>query len=206
MRKVLDRPSPLTGGKLELCKERAEVTFRGETISYVKSFYHCVDSDAEFVDEELENANLKLIYDTYRQNHSIPLAEDLTQMRKRYGIPSSAMSIILGLGENQFGLYEEGVVPSLSVGKLLALAMEPENLKEMLVSARSAFSDSQYDKYYRAIESSFHPACYETIEVRFFDFEAIVSSLPSCILMEKKPKKNYSQKMNHYPEKCCVYV
>lgn len=206
MRTLLDGPSPITGGKLELCKEKADVTFRGETISYVKTFYHCIDSEAEFVDEELENMNLKLIYDTYRRNHSIPLAEDLKQMRKRYGIPSSAMSIILGLGENQFGLYEEGAVPSLSVGKLLALAMDPGNLKEMLISARYAFTDSQYDKYYRAIESSFPPAFYETIEVKFSVFDDIVSCLPSCLLNEKEPRKSYSQKMNHYLDKHCVYV
>ena len=147
---IVDKPSPVTGGHLKLCTEIAEVTFRGETISYEKSFYRCMDSGLEFVDEELENSNLKSIYDTYRQNHCIPLAEELTRMRERYGIPARAMSLILGLGENQYSLYENGIVPSASVGNLLAFAKDPANLKLMLYTARSTFSDKEYNKYLRA--------------------------------------------------------
>ena len=64
---LIDKESPITGGPLLLCKKKAEVTYRGERIPYEKCFYRCVDSGLEFVDEELEAANLKLIYDTYRQ-------------------------------------------------------------------------------------------------------------------------------------------
>ena len=108
----------------------------------------------EFADSEMETANLKAIYDTYRKRHGIPLAEELVEMRKRYGIPVRAMSIILGLGENQFGLYEEGTVPTVSVGKLLSLAKDPKNMKEMLQSARPSFSDKEYSKYFLALASS----------------------------------------------------
>ena len=82
---IVDKPSPVTGGQIELCKEKTEVTFRGETISYEKSFYRCLDSGLEFVDEELENANLKSIYNTYRQNYGYFL-------RESYCMPNEAMS------------------------------------------------------------------------------------------------------------------
>ena len=69
MRQIIDKPSPVTGGRLELCSEPATVLYRGENVSFEKCFYHCVDTGMEFADEELERANLKRMYDTYRRRH-----------------------------------------------------------------------------------------------------------------------------------------
>ena len=154
MSMVIDKKSPLTGGALELRTEQDSLEYRGETITYIKSFYHCVDTGFEFEDAELENANLKIIYDTYRKRHGIPLAEDLILMRKRYGLPASAMSIILGLGENQYSLYEDGAVPTVSVGNLLALAMDPKNMESLLHSAKTRFTEKQYYKYWHSFENA----------------------------------------------------
>ena len=54
MRQLLDKPSPITGGPLELCVSPATGNFRGETIPYQKTYYHCVESDMEFADSEME--------------------------------------------------------------------------------------------------------------------------------------------------------
>ena len=197
MKQIIDKPSPFSGGMLELHTEPATVTYRGETISYDKSFYHCVDTGMEFADEELEGMNLKRIYDAYRLLHGIPLAEELKQMRERYGIPSSAMSLILGLGENQFGLYEEGTVPTPSVGRLLALAVDPANMRDMLRAARHSFSDKQYAKYFNAITASMHPAKYETEEVGLTDY-SYYSSFPSANIAMKP--KAFSRRRSAYSE------
>ena len=186
---------------MELRSEPATVEYRGETISYEKAFYHCVDSSLEFVDEELEAANLKLIYDKYRLRHSIHFAEELKTMRERYGIPSSAMSVILGLGENQFGLYEEGVVPVPSVGKLLALAMEPSIFREMLQSARCAFTDKQYRKYFHAVSSSMQPAKYETEDIGLMDYGSF-PPFPSASI-GLKPRMSSYKRLSY---KDCNYV
>lgn len=200
MKVTVDKPSPITGGEMELCKELAEVTFRGEVISYEKSFYRCLDSGLEFVDEELENANLKLLYDTYRCRHSIPKAEELKEMRVRYGIPSSAMSIILGLGENQYGLYEEGAVPTVSVGKLLTLAMEPSNMRMMLQTARMMFTEKQYNKYYAAIEATVRSTVYENDGAPLSDyclFESLISA-PTALLRSNKSSFSKKESFNEY--------
>ena len=196
MKQIIDKPSPITGGLLELHTEPATVTYRGETISYDRSYYHCVDTGMEFADEELESMNLKCIYDTYRRIHGIPTAEELKQMRERYGIPSSAMSLILGLGENQFGLYEDGVVPVPSVGRLLALAMEPANMRDMLQAARGSFSEKQYAKYYSAIAASLHPARYETEDVGL-TYYGDYSSFPSAKIV-MKPRASSCRRSSYY--------
>ena len=184
MKQIIDKPSPITGGLLELHTDPATVSYRGETISYDRSYYHCVDTGMEFADEELEKMNLKRLYDTYRRIHGIPTVEELEQMRERYGIPSSAMSLILGLGENQFGLYEEGTVPTPSVGRLLALAMEPANMRNMLQASRSSFSEKQYAKYFSAIAASMPPAMYKTEEVGLSDY-GYYSLFPSAKIVIK---------------------
>lgn len=205
MRQTIDRPSPITGGKLELCSEQATVSYRGEAISYEKFFYHCVDTGMEFTDEELEKANLKRIYDTYRLRHGIPTAEELKKMRERYGIPSSAMSIILGLGENQFGLYEEGTVPTLSVGKLLALAADPAIMRGMLQFARGAFSEKLYNKYYEAILTAMQPASYVAEVSGLFDYGvyyAFPSNVVSCHPVASSPRKTRYNEYNSYARAC----
>lgn len=198
MNVIVDKPSPITGGPLQLRKERSEVTFRGESISYEKSYYHCVDSGLEFVDDELEKKNLRLIYDAYREKHSIPSPEDLKGMREKYGIPSSAMSIILGLGENQYGLYEEGVVPTSSVAKLLTLAMNPSIMRSMLEGARASFSEKQYAKYFKSIELALLPAKYEMERTGVKEFLLFPNSVPSRWI-DCKIKVSSSRK-THYDE------
>ena len=192
---IVDKPSPVTGGPLQLRKVISEVTFRGETISYEKSFYHCVDSGLEFVDDELEKKNLRLIYDAYREKHSIPSPEDLKGMREKYGIPSSAMSIILGLGENQYGLYEEGVVPTSSVARLLALAKNPHIMKKMLEDARASFNEKQYAKYFKSIELAMLPAKYEMERTGVKDYLIFHNSVPSrwidCRIKVSSPRKSH---------------
>lgn len=170
MKKIVDKPSPITGGLLELCTESTSVVFRGETIFYERSFYHCVESDFEFTDEEQTEANLKNVYDAYRRLHSIPLAEELRLWRERYGIPASAMSILLNLGENQYSLYEDGAVPTPSIGRLLSMVRDPAFVREMLEASRPSFSEKLYAKYYKAIISSMQPAKYEADGVYVMDY------------------------------------
>lgn len=195
MKQTVKKPSPVTGGKLQLRTKKAVVEYRGESISYEKRYYHCMESGLEFTDDELEEANLKLIYDTYRRRHNIPLAEELKIMRERYGIPSSAMSIILGIGENQYGLYEDGVVPSLSVGRLLELASNPVIMEWMLLSARHKFSEKQYRKYYISVVESMHPAQYENAEMKIQDY-VNCSQFPSADVAKRPVKQKSSIKYN----------
>ena len=179
MKKKLDIPSPITGGPLELCSSKETISFRGEEIPYEKKFYRCVESGAEFADEKLEKENLKRIYDTYRLRHGIPLAEELKRRRLQYGIPAKAMAVILGLGENQYRLYEDDTVPSVSVGKLLALAMEPSNMREMLMAAKGILPAKDYKRYFKAFELSTYCSVYELSDLQLPCYEDIAIAFPA---------------------------
>ena len=173
------------------------------TTNYSYEMEEAALNRALLADDELEEANLKLIYDTYRRRHNIPMAEELTKMRERYGIPASAMSIILGIGENQYGLYEDGLVPSLSVGRLLELASNPLIMESMLLSARYKFSDKQYRKYYISIVASMHPAQYENDEMRVQDYINFSQFPSACVAntpaVQKSSIKYNSNKFSYAP-------
>ena len=179
MKKLLDISSPITGGPLELCSSKETITFRGEEISYDKKYYRCIESGAEFADDKLEKENLKSIYDNYRLRHGIPLAEELKRRRLQYGLPAKAMAIVLGLGENQYRLYEEGTVPSVSVGKLLALAMEPSNMKDMLMAAKGILSSKDYKRYFKAFEISTYCSIYKISNIQLCCYEDIDTAFPA---------------------------
>jgi hypothetical protein len=112
----------------------------------------------------------------------------------------------LGLGENQFGLYEDGAVPTVSVGKLLAMAIDPGNMLSMLQSAKNVFSDKEYCKYYRAIKESMHPAIYETEWFSPNGYETLHPALPGPAVFKTVPKNQTTKKEPYieyaYAESC----
>lgn len=60
-----EKRSPITGGEMQLMQEKSSVKFRGEEISFIKKFYHCVNSGQEFTDTELDNDNMWAIFRAY---------------------------------------------------------------------------------------------------------------------------------------------
>ena len=56
------------------------------------------------------------------------------------------MSEILGFGENQYRLYENGDMPSEANGKVLMSIMNPEIFLTFVLNAREQFSEDEYAK------------------------------------------------------------
>ena len=56
------------------------------------------------------------------------------------------MSEILGFGENQYRLYENGEMPSEANGKVLMSIMNPEIFRVFVENARGQFSEEEYKK------------------------------------------------------------
>ena len=149
-----NKKSPFTGGAVELCTEPASTRFRKEPYSYTSYFYRCVDTGRVFTDNELDDKSLAMVYDQYRQRHGIPSREEIKAIREQYGLSALAMSRILGLGDNQYRLYEEGTIPSESAGKLIKLARRRENMLALLESSRNAFTAKEYHRFYEMVENA----------------------------------------------------
>lgn len=183
MRKI---KSPFTGGNARLRTEKVSIEFRGEIYSVKRAYYVCEDTGIDFTTTELDEENMEAVYGQYRDKYGIPSPSEITAMRENYGLPASAMSKVLGLGVNQYGQYEAGVIPTVSVGRLLSLAAKPDNMRHMLLDSRGTFSEKEYSKYFNAFESSRVSGSYETFEIGVNRFESAWECLPSVHLVANK--------------------
>ena len=104
--------SPFTGGHATLRHELSELTFRKEKFQYVHQFYECDETKERFTTTALDEVNVGQVYNQYRAKYGIPFPDEIKRIRQRYGLPASKMSQILGFGDNQYRLYENGDMPS----------------------------------------------------------------------------------------------
>lgn len=74
----------------------------------------------------------------YRERHSIPSPEEIKAIRMKYRVSAAKMSRILGLGANQYRLYENGEIPSLSNARLITLVAEKENFERLKALEKDA--------------------------------------------------------------------
>lgn len=147
--------SPLTGGKVILHKEPDKLLFRNEEFAYTSYEYECVDTGQRFTDLELDEKNMAQIYNQYRAKHGIPSPKELIDMRERYGVSAIKMSQILGLGVNQYSRYEQGEMPSESIGKMLHSIQTPAVFMGYLDDAKNQFSEAEYKKICAKVQKSF---------------------------------------------------
>ena len=138
--------SPFTGGVATLQCEPSTLMFRKETFHYIHQFYECQDSHERFTTSELDEVNLAQVYNQYRAKYGIPFPEDIKSIRQHYGLSATKMSEILGFGENQFRLYENGDMPSEANGKVLMSIMNPTIFRNFIENARGQFSDNEFAK------------------------------------------------------------
>ena len=64
------------------------------------------------------------------------------------------MSLILGIGINQYRLYEQGEVPSVSNGRMIRSIMNPKVMKEMVESSKNELSQEEYLKVMGKVEAA----------------------------------------------------
>jgi uncharacterized phage-associated protein len=63
------------------------------------------------------------------------------------------MSLILGIGVNQYRLYEQGEVPSVSNGRMIRSIMNPKVMLEMVESSKNELSESEYEKIISKVQA-----------------------------------------------------
>ena len=138
--------SPFTGGNASLCHELSELTFRKEKFQYVHLFYECDETKERFTTTELDEVNLGQVYNQYRVKYGIPFPDEIKSIRNKYGLSAAKMSQILGFGDNQYRLYENGDMPSEANGKILMSIMEWHVFESFVRNARNQFEEEEYEK------------------------------------------------------------
>lgn len=135
-----------------LVTELRQTEFRKETFAYV--FRGIMDSDGEvWTTTQLDEANYNQIYNQYRAKHGIPFPQEIIAMRKYYGLSAAKMSEILGFGSNQYRLYEEGCVPSVSNARVLIAIRNKQTFLEFLMAAKDEIGEKFYAKTFDRVNA-----------------------------------------------------
>ncbi len=144
--------SPFTGKEMTRVCEKRTWNFRGEKYEYMYVSWRCEDTGEVFTTDESDTAGFVQVTNQYREKYGIPYTDEIIETRQKYGISAAKMSLILGIGVNQYRLYEQGEVPSVSNGRMIRSIMNPEVMRQMIESAANELSEKEYGKIVRRIE------------------------------------------------------
>jgi uncharacterized phage-associated protein len=137
--------SPYTGKEMKVVYEPRTWNFRGENYEYIHTAYVCIDTNEQFTTNESDDASFLQVTNQYRAKYGIPYTDEIVATRTRYGISAAKMSVILGIGTNQWRLYESGEVPSVSNGRMIRSIMNPKVFLDLVESARQLLTDKEYN-------------------------------------------------------------
>ena len=138
--------SPFTGKEMKRVYEKRTWNFRGEEYEYEYTAWRCEDTGEQFTTDATDTAAFVQVTNQYRAKYGIPYTDEIIAVRKRYGISAAKMSQILGIGTNQYRLYEQGEVPSVSNGRMIRSIMNPKVMLEMVESSKNEMSKSEYER------------------------------------------------------------
>lgn len=144
--------SPFTGGEAILLTETRKAVFRKEEYEYTYICYKCVDTEETFTTTQMDVVNTAQIYNGYRNRHGIPFPDEIKDIRSRYELSASKMSKILGFGDNQYRLYENGEMPSLANGRVLKAIQSPRTFETFVDAAKGVLSDEEHLKLKKRLE------------------------------------------------------
>jgi uncharacterized phage-associated protein len=102
------------------------------------------DTREQFTTNESDDAGFQQVTNQYRVKYGIPFTDEIIATRARYGVSAAKMSAILGIGTNQWRLYESGEVPNVSNGRMIRSIMNPKVFLDLVESAHQLLTDKEY--------------------------------------------------------------
>mgnify|MGYP000850270327 FL=1 len=130
-------------------KENTEsAELKGDVYEFVSHTAFCEKCGREVYVAEIEDENLKALYDAYRQKHDIISLEDIRAIPKKYNIGKRPLSLLLGWGEQTFSRYYDGDMPTKQYSKILQqIYADPAYYLSLLERNKSNLkSDKAYEK------------------------------------------------------------
>jgi putative zinc finger/helix-turn-helix YgiT family protein len=123
----------------------------------------CEKCGEEVYVAEIEDKNLKALYDVYRQRHDIISLEDIRSIPEKYNIGKRPLSLLLGWGEQTFSRYCDGDMPSKQYSAILKwICSDPAYYLSLLKNSKDNLkSDKAYKKSKIAAESILNIAAVE---------------------------------------------
>lgn len=184
--------SPFTGGHATLVEEKATTVYRGEKFDYTRRYYRCDDTGIAFTDDETDAWSLEQIHSQYREKYGIPAPEKIKAIREQYGLSATTMSKILGIGDNQYGLYENGEMPTKNIGRMISSIDDKNIFCFYLKLAKNQFSEKEYDRILKKVENVQSGVVYYYVDVTYRLLNHYVIQTPPAVYESKNLKSRWS--------------
>ena len=169
--------SPFTGKEMQRVYEKRIWNFRGEQYEYEHSSWFCSDSGESFTDDLSDTAGFVQVTNQYRDKYGIPYTDEIISIRNKYDISAAKMSLILGIGVNQYRKYEQGEVPSVSNGRMIRSVSNPKVMLEMVESSKNEMSQAEYEKIANKVKSIIADS--DSYKLEQYEIKRIFSTLRS---------------------------
>lgn len=142
----------LTSGE-RYFQEVRTANFRKEEFQYIHTGI-IDDAGDTWTTTDLDEANVFQVYNQYRVKHGIPFPDEIVGLRLHYGLSAAKMAQILGFGINQYRLYEDGEVPSISNARAIIAAREKNVFMSFLEASKSDLTDSEFVRIKKKVEEA----------------------------------------------------
>ncbi len=180
--------SPSTDGNVKKLFKFETFTFRKEKYTVKRFYYQRIDTGKTFSNAEVDNMVIEELYTQYRERHGIPSPANLNCLRTKYGFSAHIMSKIAGIGINQYGLYENGEMPSLVIGMRLASLFDKASLLRSIDNSKGKLG-KDYARVRKAVESYEEPVSYYLRKDYYSDYEEIMPlAFPSIAMPMRNPR------------------
>lgn len=128
---------------------------KGKAYGFISKNAYCDVCGNEVYVSEIEDENLKTLYDVYRQKQGIISFEDIRAIPEKYNIGKRPLSRLLGWGEQTFSRYYDGDMPTKQYSeKLKQVLADPAYYLSLLENGKDNLkSDRAYEKSKEATES-----------------------------------------------------
>lgn len=129
-------------------------TIRGVEYSYTGTEARCKECGELVYVPEVNDDNLKALYDVYREANNIASLETVQTIPVKYKIGKRPLSLLLGWGEHTMSRYLEGDVPTRQYSDTLKrIAEDPKYYLQLLEANKDKIqSESAYQKSKKAAE------------------------------------------------------
>jgi putative zinc finger/helix-turn-helix YgiT family protein len=136
-------------------KKLMEGTIKGEIYSYLGETAKCNDCNSEIYVEEINDYNLKALYDKYREKQGIISLDKILKISEKYAIGKRPFSLLLGWGEQTFSRYCDGDVPTKQYSEILQkIYDEPKYYERILEENKDNLkSEASYHKSKKAVDA-----------------------------------------------------
>lgn len=113
--------------------KKIQTTLHGEKYTYTGRVAYCNNCSSEIYVDDVNDFNLKALYDEFRVKHDIISLKTILNISKKYDIGETKLSLVLGWGEQTFSNYCKGDIPTKQHSDILKkIYNEPKYFRDIL--------------------------------------------------------------------------